>query len=426
MSATGTAARRGAIALLGAVLTDRRMLTESLSLLERNDPADRARAQRLATETLRDLGRADRVLAKFVDRRPPPFVLNALRLGTVELCTGGAAHGVVSDVVSIIGSHRKHSRMKGLTNAVLRKVSVDGPALWADLRPPKLPKSLRAPLVKAWGAEAVTAMEAAHAARPPLDLTPKQPEAADLAATLGGVLLPTGSIRLDTATQVSNLPGFDTGAWWVQDAAAALPARILDAQAGEHVLDMCAAPGGKTLQLAAAGAEVTALDISEGRMKRLRDNLARTGLGAQIVIGDARQHSGTYDAILLDAPCSATGTLRRHPDLPFIKTAKDIASLPPLQAALLDQAWACLRPGGRLVFCTCSLLPEEGEDQIAAALTRLPEARVDRAALDRPGIDPNWIDATGGLRLRPDFWAERGGMDGFYIACLRKADDRVE
>lgn len=420
MSATGTAARRGAIALLGAVLTDRRMLTESLSLLDRNDPADRARAQRLATETLRDLGRADRLLAKFLDRRPAPYVLNALRLGTVELCTGGSAHGVVSDVVSIIGSHRKHGRMKGLTNAVLRKVATEGPGLWADLRPPKLPKSLRAPLVQAWGGVAVSAMEAAHAVRPPLDLTPKTAEAAVLAATLGGELLPTGSIRLEMLTQVSALPGYDSGDWWVQDAAAALPARILDAQPGEQVLDMCAAPGGKTLQLAAAGADVTALDISEGRMKRLRENLGRTGLEARIVIDDARNHAGAYDAILLDAPCSATGTLRRHPDLPFIKTAKDIASLPPLQAGLLDHAWTCLRPGGRLVFCTCSLLPDEGEQQIADALARLPEARVDRDALNRPGIDPDWIDANGGLRLRPDFWADRGGMDGFYIACLRK------
>ena len=422
MSATGTAARRGAIALLGAVLTDRRMLTESLSVLDRNDPADRARAQRLATETLRDLGRADRVLAKFLDRRPVPFVLNALRLGTVELCTGGSAHGVVSDLVSIIGSHRKHGRMKGLTNAVLRKVATEGPPLWADLRPPKLPKSLRAPLVKAWGGEAVSAMEAVHAARPPLDLTPKAVDPASLAETLGGTLLPSGSIRLDTITQVSALPGYDTGDWWVQDAAAALPARILDAQSGESVLDMCAAPGGKTLQLAAAGANVTALDISAGRMKRLRENLARTGLAADIVIGDARQHSGSYDAILLDAPCSATGTLRRHPDLPFIKAAKDIAPLPTLQSELLDHAWTCLRPGGRLVFCTCSLLPDEGEQQIAAALTRLTDARIDREALNRPGIDPDWIGPDGGLRLRPDYWAERGGMDGFYIACLRKAD----
>ncbi|CAN0579020.1 unnamed protein product, partial [Ectocarpus sp. 12 AP-2014] len=197
----------------------------------------------------------------------------------------------------------------------------------------------------------------------------------------------------------------------------------LAAQPGETVLDLCAAPGGKTLQLAAAGAEVTALDVSEARMARVHENLARTGLTAQLVVGDARTHQGRYDAILLDAPCSATGTIRRHPDLPHIKTPKELDALVPLQSELLDHAWTLLAPGGRLVFCTCSLLPEEGERQVAAALDRLPGAQVDRTALDRPGIEPDWISDEGGLRLRPDFRAEAGGMDGFYMACLRKSPD---
>ena len=421
MAVTGTESRRGAIALLGAVLTDRRMLSDSLGLLERSPPADRARAQRLATETLRALDRADRILGRFIDRRPPVYVLNILRLGTVELCTGGAAHGVVSDLVAITGAHRRHGKLKGLVNAVLRKVAAEGPAAWAALRPPRLPKAFRSRLVAAWGAPAVAAMEEVHATRPPLDLTPRG-DAAVLAQELGGVLLDTGSVRLDDPGQVSGLAGYDAGQWWVQDAAAALPARVLAARPGEVVLDMCAAPGGKTLQMAAAGAEVTALDLSEARLDRLRENLARTGLAARLVTGDARAHQGRYDAILLDAPCSATGTIRRHPDLPHIKAAGELDALVPLQAEMLDHAWTLLAPGGRLVFCTCSLLPAEGETQVAAALQRLDGAAIDRAALDLPGVSADWHTAEGGLRLRPDYLAERGGMDGFYMACLRKPE----
>jgi 16S rRNA (cytosine967-C5)-methyltransferase len=188
---------------------------------------------------------------------------------------------------------------------------------------------------------------------------------------------------------------------------------------GASVLDLCAAPGGKTMQLAAMGARVTALDISEARMARVTENLARVGLSADTVVADALDwEGGPFDAVLLDAPCSATGTIRRHPDLPFVKDEAQLAALVGLQSALLDRAIALVRPGGRVVFCTCSLLPEEGEAQVEAALSRhaglvpLPEA------LALPGVDPAWIGPLG-LRLRPDFWADRGGMDGFFIACLR-------
>jgi len=221
--------------------------------------------------------------------------------------------------------------------------------------------------------------------------------------------------------QVSALPGFEEGAWWVQDAAAALPARILAPREGERIADLCAAPGGKTMQLAAAGAQVTALDISKPRLKRLEENLARTGLTAEIVAADLLTwQPEPFDAILLDAPCSATGTIRRHPDLPFAKSGKEIKPLFALQAQMLDHALGLLKPGGRLVFCTCSLLPEEGEDQLRAVLERRGDIAVDRQALDRPGIEDEWRDELGGLRLRPDFWADRGGMDGFYIFALRK------
>ena len=204
----------------------------------------------------------------------------------------------------------------------------------------------------------------------------------------------------------------------MQDAAAALPARLLAAQPGERVLDLCAAPGGKTLQLAAAGAEVVALDISAPRAERLRQNLARTGLSAQVVVADALawQPEAPFGAILLDAPCSATGTLRRHPDLPFVKDGSEVAGLVALQAALIDRALGWLKPGGRLVYAVCSLLPEEGEAQLAAALARHPGLAVERA--DLPGVEAGWWTADGGLRTRPDLWAAQGGMDGFFMARL--------
>ena len=398
-----------------------RLLSECLATgaLDRLAPEDRARAQRLATETLRGLERADRLLQKHLKKYPPLTVRNALRLGTVELCHGEAAHGVVNAMVSIVGHNKRLAGLKGLVNAVLRKVADQGPDAWAALRAPRLPKWLRGPLVQAWGPEGVAAMEQAHFAGAPLDITPKAGITPDLP---GAVTLPTGSLRLGEVGQITALPGYDTGDWWVQDAAAAMPARILAPQQGERILDMCAAPGGKTLQLAAAGAEVTALDISDVRLKRLRENLARTGLSAGIVVQDALEHESAYDAILLDAPCSATGTIRRHPDLPHAKDGSEFAELIELQARMLAHAWTLLKPGGRLVFCTCSLLPDEGEVQVEEALAAHPDMTAEPDALTLPGIDPAWITPEGGLRLRPDYWPEKGGMDGFYIARLRKGD----
>jgi 16S rRNA (cytosine967-C5)-methyltransferase len=235
-----------------------------------------------------------------------------------------------------------------------------------------------------------------------------------------GERLPTGSIRLAEPGQVSALPGYDTGDWWVQDAAAALAVPLLGVKPGEQVLDMCAAPGGKTLQLATAGAVVTALDMSAPRMERVAENLARTGLSARLVVADALhwRPEALFDAVLLDAPCSATGTIRRHPELPFLKDGTEIAELVTLQRAMFDIALSMLKPGGRMVFCTCSLLPDEGEAQLAGALARHPGLRVVRPEL--VGVDAGWITEGGGLRLRPDYWGERGGMDGFFMALVVK------
>jgi len=424
MAADGLKARKAAAGLLTGVLADGVALSDGLRApgFGGLDPADRARAQRLALTVLRNLSRADRVLKPHLRRAPPPYVQAILRLATVEICALGAApHGVVNAAVALTRSGRKTEAFAGLVNAVLRKVAADGPARWADLPEQELPGWLRGRLMSAWGKAAVMAMEAAHAAGAATDLTPKHGDAAAMAAATGGTALPTGSVRLPAGVTVSTLPGYEDGDFWVQDAAASLPARALHACPGERVLDLCAAPGGKTLQLAATGAQVTALDLSEPRMARVAENLSRCGLSAEIVVADALDYEAApFDAVLLDAPCSATGTIRRHPDLPHLRDARALKEVFALQAALVDRAVALTRPGGRLVIATCSLLPEEGEGLLAGALDRHPDLSLDPAALELPGVAPEWHAAAGGLRLRPDFWAERGGMDGFFLAALRK------
>lgn len=418
----GLGPRKAAVYLLDQVTGQGKLLPELIGdgALQHLGPEDRARAQRLATDTLRGLARADRMLARFLQKTPPLAVRNVLRLCTVELSQGEAAHGVVNAGVKLVARNKRTASMKGLVNAVLRKVAAEGPDGWAKLAVPRMPGWLRGPLKDGYGPQIVAAIEAAHFAGAPLDITVKG-DAQAVSDALGGAVLPTGSVRVTQAGQVSALPGFDDGAWWVQDAAAALPVQIMAPQKGETVLDLCAAPGGKTMQIAAAGADVTAVDASAGRMRRVVENLDRTKLKAKTVVSDAFAFdAGGFDAILLDAPCSATGTIRRHPDLPYAKDGSEFGLLIEQQARMIDHALSLLKPGGRLVFCTCSLLPDEGEVQVEEALIRHPGVTVDRAALDRPGLDPNWRTGEGGLRLRPDYWPDLGGMDGFYIAQLRK------
>ena len=408
-------ARRAACALILGVTDDRRTLAEQAEVLEGLSPGERARAQRLALSVLRNLARVDAMLKPHLRKAPPADLRVLLRLAVLELCEGAPPHGVVNAAVALCRSGgRRTDGYAGLVNAVLRKVAEDT-ARWATLPVPALPGWLRGRMMSAWGKVAVQRMEAAHLVGAPIDLSVKGDPAA-LAEELGAELLPTGSVRLPQGAQVTELPGYAEGRWWVQDAAAALAARALAAQPGERVLDLCAAPGGKTLQLAAAGADVTALDISEARLGRLRQNLTRCGLSARVVAADALLWApdAPFDAILLDAPCSATGTIRRHPDLPFVKDAAGIKELVALQAALLDRALGWLRPGGRLVYATCSLLPEEGERQIEAAQAR-HGLRV--VVPELPGVDPAWRGPAG-LRLRPDYWPERGGMDGFFIGSV--------
>ncbi|MCC0081236.1 MAG: methyltransferase domain-containing protein [Rhodobacter sp.] len=374
------------------------------------DPATRAQAQRLALATLRNLQRADTVLRPHLRHEPVSAVMAALRVGVVAMLDQNeAAHGVVNATVEALKANPATARAAGLANAVLRKAARhDG---WAALPVQRLPGWLRRRLKGVYGETTLQAIEAAHHRGAALDLTLKPgaraPEGAD----------PVGaSWRLNAGVQVSALPGYDAGDWWVQDAAAALPAGMLAVQPGETVLDLCAAPGGKTMQLAAAGARVTALDLSQGRLKRLHENLERTGLTAAIVCADVLDWTppAPVDAVLLDAPCSATGTIRRHPDLPMVRKPADVEGLTDLQARLIDRALTFLKPGGRLVYCTCSLLPDEGEAQVAAALARHPglTAATPPQPLGR-------ATAEGGWRTRPD--DHETGIDGFYMALLRRA-----
>ena len=374
------------------------------------DPATRAQALRLALATLRNLARADTVLRPHLRHEPAPPVIAALRVGVVAMLDQGeAAHGVVNATVAALKAAPATARAAGLANAVLRKAAAF-PG-WADLPVQRLPGWLRRRLKGVYGEETLQAIEAAHHRGAALDLTLKPGATPPAGARAIGA-----SWRLDSGVQVSALPGYDSGDWWVQDAAAALPAGMLAVQPGDTVLDLCAAPGGKTMQLAAAGAAVTALDLSEGRLKRLRENLARTGLTAAVVCADMLDWAppAPVDAVLLDAPCSATGTIRRHPDLPMVRKPADVDGLTALQARLIDRALGFLKPGGRLVYCTCSLLPDEGEAQIAAALARHPGLTVATPPQPLGRATPE-----GGWRTRPD--DHEAGIDGFYMALLRRA-----
>jgi 16S rRNA (cytosine967-C5)-methyltransferase len=423
----GQDARREAQRLLAGVLERGRMLSTLTAEMSRDlAPEDRARATSLATETLRRMGQADALISRFAAKRTPDPARNILRAAAVEMMEMGVPpHAAVDGAVRLVKANRRSARLAPLVNAVARKIAAEGAEIWASQDAARLntPGWLWGRLSGAYGGVAARIIATAHLAPAPTDLTLRAPaDAAVWAERLGAAILPTGSLRLTRPGRVTGLPGFAEGAWWVQDAAAALPARLLGDVAGKRVLDLCAAPGGKTLQLAAAGAEVVALDISEARLVRLRENLERTGLTAEVVAADMLEWApeAPFDAVLLDAPCSASGTVRRHPDLPHHRTGSELKGLTALQDALLARAWDWVRPGGRMVFCTCSLFPEEGEQRIAAFRAAHPEARtvpVDPAGLGGPA---EWGDAQGDLRLRPDYLGPEGGMDGFFAACVSR------
>lgn len=400
--------RNAAFDLLTAVLDRRRALDEALDALPALEPRDRAAAHRLAAAVLRRLGTLDAVLEEFVARAPPAPVHHMLRLGAADLLLlGTPAHAAVATLVDLARA-RGLPKFAGMINAVLRKVASGGPALLEGLDGPKL--DTPAWLWTSWGVNA-RAIAEAHRHEAPLDLS----LAPGTAAMDGGEMLPTGSLRLPAGTRVIDLPGYAEGGFWVQDAAAALPARLLAARTGERIADLCAAPGGKTAQLITAGAHVTAVERDPQRVARLRENLARLRLEAEIVIADATQWQpgALFDAVLLDAPCSSTGTIRRHPDIPHHKRPRDIAAHTAAQDALLEAALRLVRPGGRVIYAVCSLQPEEGAARIAATGMTHDPFRPD----ELPEL-PGAITNQGFLRTHPALWPDRGGMDGFFAARL--------
>jgi 16S rRNA (cytosine967-C5)-methyltransferase len=416
--------RAAALDLLQAVLRRAKTLDDALAGQEsfaRMDGRDRGFARLLVATTLRRLGQIDQALGAMIERPLPAkanAVADALRLGACQLLfLGTPPHAAVGETVALVAGLGGLAGYKGLVNAALRRLDRERPETDAARNAPDW-------LLKSWtgayGAAAAQAIAAQHLVEAPLDLSVKG-DAENWAARLGAEILPTGSLRIaEPSGPVEELPGFAEGGWWVQDAAAALPARLLGRP--KRAIDLCAAPGGKTAQLAAAGADVTAVDRSPARLERVARNLARLGLRAAAVAADAAnwQPREPAEAVLLDAPCSATGTIRRHPDLPWLKRADDLAKLTQLQERLLANAVAMTGPGGLIVYAVCSLQPEEGIGRIEALLgSGAPVAREAIRAEEIGGLG-ELLTAAGDLRTLPCHLADKGGMDGFYAARLRR------
>ncbi len=431
----GLPARRAAVEVLAAVLQKKQPLDDILGrsldkgIMFDLPARDRALTRAIVAASLRRKGQLDHVLGAFLERGMPeksgtlyPILLSAAAQ-LVFLNT--PPHAAIDLAVTLAQYDPRAKRYDRLVNAVLRRVASDGAKIAASLDAARIntPDWLWDRWVAYWGETRARDIGAAHLIEPPLDLTAKG-DPAPWAELLSGRVLSGGSVRLIPKGRIDALPGFAEGAWWVQDIAASLPARLLGEVAGKRVADLCAAPGGKAAQLALAGASVVAVDSARTRLALLAENLARLGLEAERVHEDAAtwEPGERFDAVLLDAPCSSTGTIRRHPDIPYTKSAKDIAALAGLQARLLDNAARLVRPGGRLVYSTCSLEPEEGEAQIAAFLVRNEAFRVDAIAPEELFGQKDWIEPSGALRTCPyelkldsPDWS---GMDGFFATRL--------
>ena len=416
-----TDARAVALDALTQILRRRAALDDALRLDGLAEARDRAFARQMVATTLRRKGQIDDVLKRCLEKLPPPAIEDLLRLGVAQLLfLDVKPHAVVDNAVELAKS-TGFAPLGKLVNAVLRRVSVEG-AGWVagqDAAPLNAPGWLWQAWLDAYGDTVARAIAAAHLTEAPLDLTPAG-DADALADKLEASILFTGSLRRAAGGAVSSLPGYEQGGWWVQDAAATLPVKILDPRPGELIADLCAAPGGKTAQLAAAGAVVTALDRSARRLSRLQENLNRLTLSAELVAADASvwQPPQLFDKVLLDAPCSATGTLRRHPDVAWTKQPDDIGKLAAAQDRLLAAASLMVKPGGTLVFCTCSLQPEEGSARIEQFLSSEPRYRRQPIAAAEIGGLGELISADGDMRSLPCHLAEIGGMDGFYAARL--------
>jgi 16S rRNA (cytosine967-C5)-methyltransferase len=437
----GLAARRIAADILDGVLHKHRMLDDQLDGsgahpgLKTLSDRDRALMRRLVSTILRRLGTLGHVLSRLLDRGIPtdaPRAQSALLIGAAQILWMDVPdHAAVDLSVRLAQSDRRAAKYAGLVNAVLRRCAREGQPLIEEVKDERL--DVAPWLMERWTAhygEAVARdIATAIGHEPSLDITVKS-DTGQWATRLHGETLPTGSVRTLLQGSVTMLPGFTEGQWWVQDAAAALPVQLFGDVAGKAIADLCAAPGGKTAQLAQAGARVVAVDRSSNRIARLRDNLARLSLEAETVVADAAEwpggaDAGNFDGILIDAPCTSTGTIRRHPDISWLRQEADIAPLAALQQRLLQRSVSLLRPGGTLVYCTCSLEPEEGEQAVAAFLGAEPSMR--RAPVDASEVAglSEIVTAEGDLRTLPCHLPRDeprlGGLDGFYAARLVKS-----
>ena len=432
----GLAVRRIAADIVDGVLRRHRPLDEQLEGagvhpgLAGLPDRDRALVRALVAVALRRLGSLRNLLAQLLEHGLPkdaPRVETALLIGAAQiLFLDVPDHAAVDLAVRLVRADRNGVHFTGLVNAVLRRLAREGAVRLAELDAATLdtPRWLMERWVAAYGEPAARAIAAANASEPALDLTVKG-DPASWAERLGGWLLPTGSVRLIAHGSVASLPGFAEGAWWVQDAAAALPVRLFGDVGGLRVADLCAAPGGKAAQLAAAGAQVTAVDRSPARLGRLEENLKRLSLTAELVCADATDWNAVpFDAVLVDAPCSSTGTIRRHPDVPWLKQPADLEKLAGLQRRLIEHAAALTKPGGTIVYCICSLEPEEGEaivNELLAYGSRLRRAPVHAGEVFGRS---EFVTEEGDLRTLPchlpDPDPRRAGLDGFYAARLVK------
>jgi 16S rRNA (cytosine967-C5)-methyltransferase len=434
-SVPGLAVRVAAARVIADVLTGGHALDERFSAaavpsrITGLDARDAGLARSIATVALRRLGTIRHALAALLEKGLPR------QAGQLEWLLIAAAaqilfldvpdHAAVDLAVRESRLDTKTAPFAALINGVLRNLARQREEFLSASDPldQDTPAWLAARWRRNYGQETAHAIAAAHREEPRLDLTVKS-DPQGWAERLGGMVLPTGSVRLRSHEPIAELPGYGEGEWWVQDAAAALPVMLLAPRAGERVLDLCAAPGGKTAQIAAAGAVVTALDKSAERLRRLTENLERLGLRAEVNVADAMSYSGgPFDAILLDAPCTSTGTIRRHPDVAWTKRPGDVESLVALQTRMLDRAAGLLAPGGRLVYCTCSLEPEEGEAHVPALLRRNPDLRLVPITPDDP-IPAEFVSAEGTLRTLPNAWPHDeprlAGLDGFFAARFQR------
>ncbi|MGM4990803.1 RsmB/NOP family class I SAM-dependent RNA methyltransferase [Tardiphaga sp. 841_E9_N1_2] len=433
----GLAARRIAADILDGVLHKHRTLDDQLEGaaahpgLKTLSDRDRALMRRLVATILRRLGTLGHILSRLLDRGVPtdaPRAQSALLIGAAQILWMDVPdHAAVDLSVRMVQSDRRAAKYAGLVNAVLRRCAREGQPLIDEVAAQTLdiPPWLMARWTAHYGGTAAKEMAVALSHEPSLDLTVKS-EADAWATRLHGEVLPTGSVRTLLQGSVTMLPGFDDGQWWVQDAAAALPARLFGDLKGKRIVDLCAAPGGKTAQLVHGGAQVTAVDRSPNRVARLRENLARLSLEAETVVVDGTEYPGEgFDGVLLDAPCSSTGTIRRHPDVAWLKQDSDIVMLTALQRRLLQKAASILKPGGTLVYCTCSLEPEEGEQAIADLLAK--DSSMRRAPADASEVAglAEIVTPEGDLRTLPSHLPHAdprlGGLDGFYAARLIKS-----